>query len=82
MLPADQTTYEDEVLPDRCLTRGQSWFLALKTSPTNFISFVGTGASYLRGFGGSTMGMEAGKPLKKNCLTNKEVLGDAFIGRR
>lgn len=27
------------------------------------------------------MSMETGKPLK-DCLTNKEVLGDAFIGRR
>ncbi|RMC11678.1 hypothetical protein DUI87_11800 [Hirundo rustica rustica] len=28
------------------------------------------------------MGMETGKPLKENRLTDKEVLGDAFLGRR
>lgn len=82
ILPTDQTTYEDEMLPDKCLTRGQSWFLALKTSPTRFIFFAGAGTSYLRGPGGSTMTVETGKPLKENCLTNREVLGGAFIGRR
>lgn len=28
------------------------------------------------------MSMETGRPLKENSLTNKEVLGEAFIGRR
>lgn len=69
------------MLPNKCLTRGQSWLLALKTPP-NFIFCAAAGASSLRGFGCSTMGMETGKPLKEDCLTNKEVLGDAFIGRR
>lgn len=82
ILPTDQTTYEDEMLPDKCLTRGQSWFLALKTSPTSFIFFAGAGTSYLSGPGGSTMTVETGKPLKENCLTNRKVLGGAFIGRR
>lgn len=26
--------------------------------------------------------METDKPLKEDCFTNKEVLGDVFIGRR
>lgn len=54
--------------------KGAVLVFSIKTSPPNFIFFAGTGANYLRGFGGSTMSMETGKPLKENCLTNKKVL--------
>ena len=83
ILPTDQTTYEDkEALADKCVIHAPCG-ISLEGTPGFSIKKILLPTLFsLPVLGQSTMTMETEKPLKENCLTNKKVLGDAFIGRR